>query len=283
VAFLLNYLGADAESKILDPFCGSGTTLVESAIHGVESVGIDINPLAIFISTTKLSALRTPADEIRIALMKVLESFGDSLRYEQIALLEPDDRQTYLAAWFAPDVLSTLEALRKSIMEYAGEAKRILLALLSDLLRDYSLQEPTDLRIRRRISPIPTTPLTEAFAVKAKKFIKTLAASQEVVGLIEGNSRAFVGDSKNPKAVIDYLSRVPADFIITSPPYATALPYIDTQRLSLVWLELCSVADIRRLEGDAVGNDGSQSPTGKSGLRKTPMHFRQVLLSFAVS
>jgi site-specific DNA-methyltransferase (cytosine-N4-specific) len=159
VGFLLNYLGADAESRIFDPFCGSGTTLVESAIHGIESVGIDINPLAVFISTAKFSALATPADEIRAALMRVLESFDASLRYEQLVLLEPDDRQTYLAAWFMPDVLATLEALRKSITDHAGNARRILLALVSDLLRDYSLQEPTDLRIRRRISAMPTKPL----------------------------------------------------------------------------------------------------------------------------
>jgi len=159
VGFLLNYLGADAESRLFAPFRERATTLVESAIHGIESVGIDINPLAVFISTAKFSALATPADEIRAALMRVLESFDASLRYEQLVLLEPDDRQTYLAAWFMPDVLATLEALRKSITDHAGNARRILLALVSDLLRDYSLQEPTDLRIRRRISAMPTKPL----------------------------------------------------------------------------------------------------------------------------
>jgi adenine-specific DNA methylase len=44
------------------------------------------------------------------------------------------------------------------------------------------------------------------------------------------------------------------DIAITSPPYATALPYIDTQRLSLVWLELLSVAELRKLEAELVGS-----------------------------
>src|SRR5260370_14238434 len=213
VGFLLNYLGADLGSRIFDPFCGSGTTLIESTIHGIEAVGVDINPLAIFISNAKISALAIPADEIHTALIKVLRSFGDSLKYEQIVLLEPDDRQSYLAAWFTPEVLANLEALRKSITEYAGNAKQILLAFVSDLLRDYSLQEPSDLRIRRRMSPMPTRPVIEAFEVKAQTFVKTLAASQEAVGLFEPNSKVFVGDSKNPRAVIDYLSGTRADLV----------------------------------------------------------------------
>ncbi|HPR92418.1 MAG TPA: RNA methylase, partial [Candidatus Dojkabacteria bacterium] len=41
---------------------------------------------------------------------------------------------------------------------------------------------------------------------------------------------------------------------ITSPPYATALPYIDTQRLSLIWLGLCQPIQIKHLEEDLIGS-----------------------------
>lgn len=44
------------------------------------------------------------------------------------------------------------------------------------------------------------------------------------------------------------------DFAITSPPYATALPYIDTQRLSLVWLEMIQARDINYLESELIGS-----------------------------
>ena len=39
---------------VLDPFCGSGTTLVEAAIKGLDTIGIDCNPIAILISQCKL-------------------------------------------------------------------------------------------------------------------------------------------------------------------------------------------------------------------------------------
>jgi site-specific DNA-methyltransferase (cytosine-N4-specific) len=44
------------------------------------------------------------------------------------------------------------------------------------------------------------------------------------------------------------------DAAITSPPYAMALPYIDTQRLSLVWLNLISPSDILNLESELIGS-----------------------------
>lgn len=254
VAFLLNYLGVRPDAIVFDPFCGSGTTLVESAIRGIGAVGVDINPLAVFISNAKLRALATPADELTTSLGHLLAAFDDSLSYEQLILLEPDERQSYLALWFREQELAVLEALRRCILESPRRTRDIFLALVSDLLRDYSLQEPADLRIRRRISPMPETPLLIAFKRKAQRFIKTLAAAQQVIGVVRPNSKAVVGDSKSVAMVSKALDNTAADCVITSPPYATALPYIDTQRLSLVWLELCSVPAVRRLEGEAVGS-----------------------------
>ena len=44
------------------------------------------------------------------------------------------------------------------------------------------------------------------------------------------------------------------DAAVTSPPYATALPYIDTQRLSLIWLELLEAGGIHELESNLIGS-----------------------------
>jgi len=49
--FLLEY--CQKEDLLIDPFCGSGTTLAESALNGINSVGIDLNPIACLISKAK--------------------------------------------------------------------------------------------------------------------------------------------------------------------------------------------------------------------------------------
>ena len=47
---MLNIFGIQPDHHVLDPFCGSGTTLVECAHIGTLSYGIDINPFAVFFS-----------------------------------------------------------------------------------------------------------------------------------------------------------------------------------------------------------------------------------------
>jgi site-specific DNA-methyltransferase (cytosine-N4-specific) len=146
-----------------------------------------------------------------------------------------------------------LEQVRESIVKRGGRAVLVLLSLVSDLLREYSLQEPSDLRIRRRIAPLPTTPFLQALKKKATAFVCNLRAAQQVTGLLDIRCKANLGDSRRPLGASGDKSKR-YDLVITSPPYATALPYIDTQRLSLIWLGLSSVEEIRPLEAFALGS-----------------------------
>lgn len=253
--FLLNYLGATKRTLVLDPFCGSGTTLVEAALRSIRAVGIDMNPLAAFLCNAKLCALSTPAGEIEAAFESCLRLAKRApVRFLKLGSL-PNRRMAYLQNWFPSESLAILELLRSKIGSQPPGVRSVLLSLVSDLLRDYSLQEPSDLRIRRRFAAFPTVPLLDAFEEKARSFICSLSAAQSISGLKRIRSKAIVGDSRNfLDSVKRNVLRSKCDLVITSPPYATALPYIDTQRLSLVWLGLCSPNQIRELEGDALGS-----------------------------
>ena len=50
----LEDFGLDSSHTVLDPFCGTGTTLVESRLNGIKAVGLEANPLAHFASSVKL-------------------------------------------------------------------------------------------------------------------------------------------------------------------------------------------------------------------------------------
>ena len=70
---LLNITGADTGSRVLEAFCGSGTTLLECAHRGIAATGVDINPLAALISNTKLQALSIDTTDARAIIGLVSE------------------------------------------------------------------------------------------------------------------------------------------------------------------------------------------------------------------
>ena len=243
---LLNVLGVRAGDRVLDPFSGSGTTLVECAHAKVLGVGIDINPFAVFLANAKLHALVTPVAELRAAQPRILR------RLKRCSLRDVSGqsaRIAYLRSWFTPEVLGVIETLRTIIEDCAGADAPVLLAVASDLLRDYSQQDPKDLRIRRRKTPLPDVPFAEAFAAACDRFLERLEAAQAVLGTKLPRGRAERRDAAT-------LSQgdVPFDAAITSPPYAMALPYVDTQRLSLIWLGLLEPRDVSRLESELIGS-----------------------------
>src|SRR5437667_9224699 len=51
----------DEHQTILDPFCGSGTLLVEASICGRSATGTDVDPLAVFVSKIKTHRYSMPA------------------------------------------------------------------------------------------------------------------------------------------------------------------------------------------------------------------------------
>lgn len=247
---ILNIFGISFGKRVLDPFCGSGTTLVECAHIGATGVGIDLNPLAVFITNTKLSSLSTSVDTLRSEFLE-LWRYLVRLRNPVVPRAKTA-RDFYLGAWFDEKQLAWIEALRNAIKIHCPTQGDILLAIASNLLRDYSDQNPSDLRIRRRTSPLPELPFRDAFRAACTRFLDRLEAAQLVLGT-EGRpkSRAIVSDIRETtKVQVDGLF----DAAITSPPYATALPYIDTQRLSLVWLGLCEPDEIGPLDGALIGS-----------------------------
>lgn len=254
VRTLINLFNIEEGQKILDPFCGSGTSLVEGIYSGVSSIGTDINKLAVFIANTKIKAMQIDIEDINNAKEYLIERFHKIRRNFDLNNLE-DSRIQYLKKWFLLDNLYDIECLRKIILEEIHEdIKDVFLVILSNLLREYSLQEPADLRIRRRKSPLPDVSIIQVFGEKVNKFIEIQRASRVMNIVSSVNAKAINCDIRNFREYLEASGGTFFDAAITSPPYATALPYIDTQRLSLVWLGLCNPDNIMKLERTLIGS-----------------------------
>jgi len=254
VRSLLNILGVKSYNHILDPFCGSGTSLIECAHRGIAATGFDINPLAVYISNAKLKTLSVDPDIFFNKAERITRVFKNKIG--TFKMPQPKTlRGIYLRKWFTNEMYNSISLIKRIIDEDDKQIASIFLTVASNLLRDYSLQEPSDLRIRKRYSPMPEKSFIASFEQALELHYQRILAAREVYGTPKTHSQAFLLDSRNLSSAKIFNSLKNKFYAaITSPPYATALPYIDTQRLSLVWLELCEPFDLLDLEAQLAGS-----------------------------
>ena len=249
VRSIINLLEIEENSLILDPFCGSGTTLVESEYSNITAIGTDINKLAVTIANAKLRALSTDLESLRNSKDEIIRSFNEQRQNFHIQNQDEDERLIYLKKWFLENYLNDIECLKYIIQNNENNDRDIFLIILSNIIKEYSEQEPADLRIRRRYkTEYPEIPIIDRFNIEVDRFIGNISISRQVKEFQNINSRAKNIDIRE----LDEKNKF--DGAITSPPYATALPYIDTQRLSIVWMGLCEPGNISKLQSVLIGS-----------------------------
>ena len=257
---LINLSGLRPGGKIFDPFCGSGTTLLEGYLNGFQTFGCDFHPLAAKIAKAKVEILDVNPDVVREAvgtLVKRIEQAPNRLPEEREQLyehcLDEIDR------WFPTPVTYKLNWLLRSIRTVSeGVIRDFLEVVLSSIIREVSQQEPDDLRIRKRKKPIQDGNVfglyLDALDVQYERIerfwsVRGYSPSKfKPCKIVEGDSRKA--------STLDQLGLKDSsiDLILTSPPYATALPYIDTDRLSLLVLFGMDASSRRPIEQDLVGS-----------------------------
>lgn len=301
---LINVASIEPGDLVLDPFMGSGTTLVECAVSGIDSIGFDLNPLARLIAATKLRLVRTPPKTLvgalgrfEAALVRECESVG--LAWGGSRSPEPDGDGDFpalalattcglpqaakeIGRWFPGAVRQKIVAVLRAARRTEEPVFRELVQVcLSDQIRSVSQQDPRDLRIRRRVQEIKDAPLLSLLSDKLHKELDKLKAGMTVLGgPVKVVARAELRDARSldPREH-PILSRRRVDAVVTSPPYANALPYIDTDRLSLLVLGLLSAEDRNRLQKRIIGNreiydrerrDLEEEMAGMRGIRTFP-------------
>jgi DNA modification methylase len=259
VRSLLNVADVEAGAKILDPMSGSGTTAVEAVLLGCEAYGLDMNPLSVLVSQIKCDILAVPPSQLADTFIAFRDDLLAQTGIRENRLLWFDNLSEkdrgYLSNWFAHEVLADLDRIMIRIQEIENVACRhLFLVSLSNILRRVSWQKDDDLRVRRA-APTGEMPDTVAeFLAELNRSVKTvLAFLYENQGRMVGGAFIREGNAREADLLLPaHLGQF--DAIITSPPYATALPYLDTDRLSLYYLGLLSRPDHRHRDYQMIGN-----------------------------
>lgn len=257
---LVNISDLKTGENVLDPFCGSGTTLLEGYLNGYSSYGFDINPLAAKIARAKVGICEVDPDLVsetaRTLLSRVEQTPTDfSAPYTEFN----QDCVGEIERWFPLPVVKKLNWLLKAIRATSeGILRDYFEVILSSILREVSHQEPTDLRIRKRKRLLKDANVIGLFADALRLQFGRLERFWSVRGYCCADFQAakvIEGDARDWQT-FGFLGITPGsiDLILTSPPYATALPYIDTDRLSLLVLTDVSGSRRRPLERILVGS-----------------------------
>jgi len=256
---LFNLAGVRTGSAVLDPFCGSGTVLLEGCLNGLAASGIDVNPLAVRIARAKTNVIFIPPDK-RDRLLARFESRLDKMSDDSRYLTAfPEECRAELLAWFPEAVLAKFGWLVSEIEQVGDQGiQELLLVLTSSLVRDVSQQEPKDLRIRRRKVPLLDAPVADLLRERVFYARKRLRRLAEVANWAPDPAlppQVFLGDIRAMSAFeANGIQRGKVDLIVTSPPYATALPYIDTDRLSILLLLGLTASARQSIESNLIGS-----------------------------
>ncbi len=232
--------------KVLDPFCGSGTVLLEAMIQQRQSVGIDINPLAVLISQVKT----TPLD-----LNTLIQTFNDLrkkiLSDKQKILngtlkVEPPifkNIQKQINHWFKPEVQLWLTVIRRHVNNIPDEdIKKFFQVVFSNTVRKVSNTRDNEYKLYR----MAPEQLEKYNPDVVQIFLDY--CEQSIQGMRDLNNFLTKGEKKleiyRPEVLQgDFRSiNLPEgefDLMITSPPYGdshTTVGYGQFSKFSLYWL-----------------------------------------------
>jgi len=228
---------------VVDFFAGCGTTLVEAKVHGRESIGVDINPVAELITNAKINPIDPKKLEIKFQnLIKKFDDF-EPKDYSKIQL---HDRIDY---WFSPKHKYKIAFLYEKILSLRDKtAKEFFLVSLSHILKNCSkwLQSST----KPQIDPDknPTDPFV-AFKKHTKQMIKR---NEEFYNqLSENNFLQTSCEIRLEDARRTSLQSCSVGAIITSPPYVTSYEYADIHQLTAYWYEY--ITDLQGFRKNFIG------------------------------
>lgn len=255
---LMNMADLPKKATVADPMCGSGTTLVEAVLAGHEAIGLDYNPLSAMMARTKCAILFVAPKDLAAAYRTVRDSLvsrGLRAHKQKLGYFSslPECDQSYLRKWFSEDVLLDLDEIAQLLGSLkAGPIKDLMWLSLSNILRAVSWQKEDDLRVRKEVRP-------DADIDPAKEFLEELGRSvRTILAFLHQNREPRLGSfgilGEDARRAGEIWKAKSVDIVITSPPYATALPYLDTDRLSLIYLGLLSRPDHRRKDMGMIGN-----------------------------
>ncbi|MCS1384399.1 DNA methyltransferase [Lysinibacillus sphaericus] len=214
-------------NTVLDPFCGSGTTLLEASLKGRKSIGVDSNPIAALVSKVKT----TPLNHKEIdRLYEIIDYIKNVQEVEEKAIPNVPN----INHWFQQNMVKELSWLKDFIShENSTNLKDFLRVIFSSIIVSVSNQE-SDTRYAAKEKNLPDGYALKRFVTKLKTSIKSIEELSTIENVKRNPPKIFNLDSREVNS--DHIPDNSVDLVVTSPPYANSYDYYLYHKLRMSWL-----------------------------------------------
>lgn len=251
----INTYLSEKEGVIFDPFSGSGTTLLEANLNGIDAYGTEIDDIAKLITKVKTTVLGSEQ-------LDLLDQYYSEIIYT----IAQDDAELFIPAivnlehWFSQTTINELGRMKVYIENIMDEDVRDFFKLcMVSIIKRVSNADDTSPKpyVSNKIIKIPPAVEKEFTSVfhRYKQMMKELLYVEKM-----GNTEIVQGDA------LEFSVPLGIDLAITSPPYINAFDYGRTMRLENLWLATLTEEMLRKKKSQYVGTEKINTKKEKSEL-----------------
>ena len=258
---LIQKYSTGSKTVVLDPFMGSGGVLVESMLHGNNSIGIDLNPFAVLLSKVKTTPLNPK--KLEKTLEDIQRTANDN--YKNKVTFENTPDKLDLSFWYPKDPIKKLPILKNTINQIKNKSIReFFLICFSFTTRRTSFQKNSVYKIYRmkpelRVEFEPDT--FKKFTEICKKNIQNMNDFNRESKKQKSKAFPILGDSRDiakqfSKIPNDILDDGKAHLVVTSPPYGdhgTTVAYGQFSKHPGLWLDLKEKEELLSVDSNGLG------------------------------
>ncbi|MGQ0803510.1 MAG: TRM11 family SAM-dependent methyltransferase [Actinomycetota bacterium] len=256
----------DPGDTVLDPFCGSGTLLVEAMVNNRSSIGVDVDPVAALVSKAKVHRYRMPmlresAERLRDRLFlyeragaeygrRMFSDLSNSANEEELRHL-----RSWVPAipniehWFRRYVIVDLARIRSVIerMHLPDSHRHLFRVVFGSIIRNSSNADPVPVSGLEVTSHMRQRDRDGRYINPFLLFDEALDRALDACADLAGTTSTGVGAKviRADAAALDRVVHAPVDAVITSPPYHGAVEYYRRHTLEMYWLGATNSTDER--------------------------------------
>ena len=253
--------------NILDPFHGSGVTLVEGMKNDLTPIGIDINPLANLITLVKLQGVSK--NQIKLSNNRIIELLRkESFEFEIHGFYNIDK-------WYREDFIETFSKIRAAIQrERYKNIRQYYWVCLINILKKYSNTRSSTFKLHVKTQKDIDSMSNDIIENFIKNIEKSYVFLPNFVQYDKKN--LYIGKAED---ILSEFTDGTVDLICTSPPYgdnSTTVTYGQYSMLPLYWIDK---SDLGKFDEQLIANYSSIDSNSLGGNQRVRKSFESSVLN----